>query len=374
MTALTEHLKKYNLGLKERDPILGDGNCWYSTNVDLIKLYDMKAPREANELRKAVTNSLLDHPQKMYWIKTQFRGKSQKISKSIKEQSTPGTFIDRNGIMVVATADYLNVSYHIAGTSNNSQSPVTKLCDECPNRRVFHVGYYQDTTDRDDVPKKAGHYQSLEIPDMAVPCCGIAEPATQPQSVQVDTISEPVEKLRSEEKILSIFSDDAGIVKMAMERIQAIENVSVDVLFATDVSQILYEKIRPAWPASTHIGKLCRKILEKFQDLCRASADYVREELLNITDISEDEEETNRSVRSRSFRTLFTRNPRESTLMSTRHVPEFHNSAVVSSTVIRPDRRPVLSDQFEVSNNASDLSLITSGMVLTGSTICFINS
>ena len=277
--------------------------------------------------------------------------------------------------MVVATADYLNVSYHIAGTSNNSQSPVTKLCDECPNRRVFHVGYYQDTTDRDDVPKKAGHYQSLEIiPDMAVPCCGIAEPATQPQSVQVDTISEPVEKLRSEEKILSIFSDDAGIVKMAMERIQAIENVSVDVLFATDVSQILYEKIRPAWPASTHIGKLCRKILEKFQDLCRASADYVREELLNITDISEDEEETNQSVRSRSFRTLFTRNPRESTQMSTRHVPEFHNSAVVSSTVIRPDRRPVLSDQFEVSNNASDLSLITSGMVLTGSTICFINS
>ena len=27
---------------------------------------------------------------------------------------------------------------------------------------------------------------------------------------------------------------------MAMERIQTIENVSVDVLFATDVSQILY--------------------------------------------------------------------------------------------------------------------------------------
>lgn len=106
MTALTEHLKKYNLGLKERDPILGDGNFWYSTNVDLIKLYDMKAPREANELREAVTNSLLDHPQKMYWIKTQFRGKSQKFSKSIKEQSTPGTFIDRNGIMVVATADF----------------------------------------------------------------------------------------------------------------------------------------------------------------------------------------------------------------------------------------------------------------------------
>ena len=74
MTELTEHIRKYNLGLREREAILGDGNCWYSTIVDFIKLYDMKAPREANELRKAVTNSLHDHPQKMYWIKTQFRG------------------------------------------------------------------------------------------------------------------------------------------------------------------------------------------------------------------------------------------------------------------------------------------------------------
>ena len=213
MTELTEHIRKYNLGLREREAILGDGNCWYSTNVDLIKLYDMKAPREANELRKAVTNSLHDHPQKMYWIKTQFRGKVQKFSKFVKEQSIPGTFIDRNGIMVVATADYLNVAYHIAGTSNNSQTPVTKLCDECPNRRVFHVGYYQDTTDRDDGPRKSGHYQSLEIiPDAAVPCCGITELAPQLQCEQVDLNSEATEKLRSEEKILTIFPGDAGIV------------------------------------------------------------------------------------------------------------------------------------------------------------------
>ena len=110
---------------------------------------------------------------------------------------------------------------------------------------------------------------------------------------------------------------------MSMERIISLENVTVDVLFHTNISQILYEKIRPTWPASTCIGKMCRKILLKFQDLCRTSEDFEEEEELpNITDISEDEAETNQSTRSRSFRTLFTRNPRprESAILVAGHV------------------------------------------------------
>ena len=67
------------------------------------------------------------------------------------------------------------------------------------------MGYYQDTTDRDDGPRKSGHYQSLA-------CCGITELATQIPCEQVDLNSEATEKLRSEEKILTIFPGDAGIV------------------------------------------------------------------------------------------------------------------------------------------------------------------
>jgi len=109
---------------------------------------------------------------------------------------------------------------------------------------------------------------------------------------------------------------------MSMERILSLENVTVDVLFHTNISQILYEKIRPTWPASTCIGKICRKILLKFQALCRTSNDFEEEELPNISDISEDEAETNQSTRSRSFRTLFTRNPRprESAILVAGHV------------------------------------------------------
>ena len=75
------------------------------------------------------------------------------------------------------------------------------------------MGYYQDTTDRDDGPRKSGNYQSLEIiTDAAVPCCGITELATQLHCEQVNLNSEATEKLRSEEKILTIFPGDAGIV------------------------------------------------------------------------------------------------------------------------------------------------------------------
>ena len=140
----------------------------------------------------------------MHWIKSLFRGETQKYLKFIKEESTPGIFIDNFGISVVATADYLDVAYHLVGTSNNDQDPVTKLCDECPNRKLFHVGYFQDTSDRADLPRRLGHYQSLEIvPNSQVPCCGIS--GTEDC---VDIVDEAVEKVKSEEKILRAFLDD----------------------------------------------------------------------------------------------------------------------------------------------------------------------
>ena len=35
--ALVEHIDKFNLGLRERPPVPADGNCWFWSNVDLIK-------------------------------------------------------------------------------------------------------------------------------------------------------------------------------------------------------------------------------------------------------------------------------------------------------------------------------------------------
>jgi hypothetical protein len=64
-------------------------------------------------------------------------------------------------LFVLATAEYLNVIYHIVGTSNNAKDPVTVI-------------YFQDTMDGIGEKRQAGHYQSLEpIPNKAVPCCDI---------------------------------------------------------------------------------------------------------------------------------------------------------------------------------------------------------
>jgi hypothetical protein len=81
--SLHEHIEKYNLGLRERSPIAGDGNCWFSSNADLAKEHKLKVPEDPNELRLAVANSLKSHPQKSQWIQSLFQGKSRSFNRFI---------------------------------------------------------------------------------------------------------------------------------------------------------------------------------------------------------------------------------------------------------------------------------------------------
>ena len=63
---------------------------------------------------------------------------------------------------------------------------------------VFHVGLFQDTTDVNEGPRQAGHYQSLEIvPGQAVPCCNIV---TVNVSIDHDVTIDVQEGLRNEAK------------------------------------------------------------------------------------------------------------------------------------------------------------------------------
>ena len=79
-----------------------------------------------------------------------------------------------------------------------AQAPVSKIGrEEDEERRIFHVGYHQDTTDNPDTSNpKAGHYQSLEkISGRLVECCGIASPPpsnatpTSPPLITITTVS-----------------------------------------------------------------------------------------------------------------------------------------------------------------------------------------
>ena len=239
------------------------------------------------------------------------------------------------------------------GTSNTEKVPVTKLHDDCPSRKVLHVGYYQDTTDQDEGPKKLGHYQSLEIvQNVDVPCCSIVA------EKEVEQIRDDlVEKLNSEEMVLKTFLSDRTMVRLSLDRIYALPSVSVDELFKTNISHILYNDVRNRYGASTFEGKLCRKILRIFQNLCRKSQEFQDQDLPHLTDVSD--EETVTSTSSRSVRSLFTGQiPRRESIV----VSEMMNChediqdiqtvrELASSTVIGPSRapRPVMSRVFEVS-------------------------
>ena len=117
------------------------------------------------------------HPQVKQWVQSVFHGKKREFNRFLKEQGQPGAFTDANGIAIIATADYLGLNYHIAGTSNNEKNPVSKFGRLDEDRPVFHIGYYQDTTDdpNNEVGStRAGHYQSLEaVPGHPPPCCGV---------------------------------------------------------------------------------------------------------------------------------------------------------------------------------------------------------
>jgi hypothetical protein len=74
--------------------------------------------------------------------------------------------------------------------------------------------------------------------------------------------------LANTQLILKTFLSDGTMVRLSLDRINALPSVPVDELFKTKISHILYNDVRNSYGASTFEGKLCRKILRNFQNLC----------------------------------------------------------------------------------------------------------
>ena len=309
--SLIRHITKNNLGLKQRPAIAGDGNCWYLSIVDLVKLYGLKGPTDSIQLRLAVTNRLLVHPNKRQWIRSIFGGKVRSYNKFVKEQSKPGVFVDRDGLAVYVTSEVLGVTIHIVGTSNNAENPVTVMGD---GEKTIHVGYYQDNSDIVPLGSpgyRAGHYQSLEAVGGKTPKCCKSSEASSPASLSCSAVSLDVEdassivqSIKNEEYILKVLKNDGAIVKACLERLWKLKNISVDQLFQTNICQILYTDIRNIFSVETSQGKICRRLLRHYQSICQAQPDF-NGELPDVTLVDEDAFQTSHE-QSRNFRNLFT--------------------------------------------------------------------
>ena len=114
-------------------------------------------------LRLAVVSTLKEHPMLKEWISSVFHKKKRDFIKFVNAQTKSGAYTDVHGIMVLATAQYLNVVFEIVPTSGSQQCPTYKIPDDIiqDDPRPVHVcGYLQDETDR-QVPGKPGHWQCL---------------------------------------------------------------------------------------------------------------------------------------------------------------------------------------------------------------------
>ena len=97
--------------------------------------------------------------------------------------------------------------------------------------------------------RQAGHYQSLEpIPNQAIPCCQISFNSSEgPDNSEK---ASNVEQISNEEKTLNSFSEDKNMVELSLIRLDNI-CVSLNDLFSTNISCILYNEVRPKYAVTT---------------------------------------------------------------------------------------------------------------------------
>ena len=66
-----------------------------------------------------------------------------------------------------------------------------------------------------------------------------------------------------------MFKNDEDMVTLSLKRIANIKDVDTEVLFKTDISNILYSDLRKLHDAGSPQGKLVRRILKRYQNLCK---------------------------------------------------------------------------------------------------------
>ena len=91
---LSDFLAKYQLGLKMREEIPGDGNCWWGTCCDLIKLLGLDAPSSPQTLRQKVVDTMATHPNKLDWAQAGFNGNVEDYDHFVQDQAVDGAWTD----------------------------------------------------------------------------------------------------------------------------------------------------------------------------------------------------------------------------------------------------------------------------------------
>ena len=232
--------------------------------------------QNALELRKYIVEHIKQHPQFNYWLRTIWGSQVRKFNDFVKLHLKAGVYTDNYGIVLYTTQHLLKITIHLVSSNNNDKNPFTVFDgpEGSDLNPIFWVGYHQDTTDLQGIAPqetiKAGPYESLKKIDE--------------QERNEDVVDkEIVSKLKTEESILKLLGSNQSVVDSTVERLNNLK-VKPNDLLDTDTCYTLYSIlcVHPNFASDTSTGIKIRKLIKKFENICKLASGY-NAEPLNIT-------------------------------------------------------------------------------------------
>ena len=100
-----EHIEEKKLGLRSRDLIAGDGNCFYSSILDLAKKFEIPGiPNDTHLLRLQITDAMKEHPRFLHWIQFYFDGDFELFERTAELLRQNSQFTDNMGLTTATAA------------------------------------------------------------------------------------------------------------------------------------------------------------------------------------------------------------------------------------------------------------------------------
>ena len=192
-----QHIRQAKLPLVFSKLTRADGNCWYDAVVDQVVQHAIPdKPQHHLNLRSAVCDAMVSFPEAEEWTEDLFGGSWAAFLDFVAANSRPTTWTDNSGIMVQATAIYLERNIRLVGTINAGESVswTTVEARAGAGAELFpplYIGYYQSQ-----------HYQSLQLVPGSASLPGPAQ--LSPNPPRQDTNNNPATAVMSPSNDVSV--------------------------------------------------------------------------------------------------------------------------------------------------------------------------
>eukprot|EP00090_Calanus_glacialis_P025349 TRINITY_DN39582_c0_g1_i1.p1 TRINITY_DN39582_c0_g1~~TRINITY_DN39582_c0_g1_i1.p1 ORF type:complete len:984 (-),score=341.52 TRINITY_DN39582_c0_g1_i1:173-3124(-) len=203
---IDQFMKETNLQLEPKPATKGDGNCWYRAAACQVVFHQISnKPRNHKSMRLEVSNHLKNLPEQVKedTINVVYMGRPKGLTGLASRQRKAGQWVDNTGVMVMATAHYLERNIHLYGYPTGSETmsrlfSLTRIegggqADQYPPLTIF----YHDR-----------HYQTLQPPQAE------GQESLKPAEAESQESAKPAE-VESKESLKPAEVEDQEILKPA---------------------------------------------------------------------------------------------------------------------------------------------------------------